>query len=80
MSPSIQKNPILTLLFRLWRHLSERRQFQFWLLLGLMIVSTFMEMISLQGKTNFFEKRVSEYQKAGITNKSEKMFSLDEEF
>lgn len=33
----------------------------------------FMEMISLQGKTNFFEKRVSEYQKAGV------MASLDEE-
>ena len=29
----------------------------------------FMEMISLQGKTNFFEKRVAEYQKAGV-NKS----------
>jgi ribonucleoside-diphosphate reductase beta chain len=28
----------------------------------------FMDMISLQGKTNFFEKRVSEYQKAGILN------------
>ena len=27
-----------------------------------------MEMISLQGKTNFFEKRVSEYQKAGVKN------------
>lgn len=27
-----------------------------------------MEMISLQGKTNFFEKRVGEYQKAGIKN------------
>ncbi len=26
----------------------------------------FMDMISLQGKTNFFEKRVSEYQKAGV--------------
>ena len=25
-----------------------------------------MEMISLEGKTNFFEKRVSEYQKAGV--------------
>jgi len=25
-------------------------------------------MISLQGKTNFFEKRVSEYQKAGVMN------------
>jgi len=27
-----------------------------------------MDMISLQGKTNFFEKRVSEYQKAGVLN------------
>jgi ribonucleotide reductase beta subunit family protein with ferritin-like domain len=25
-----------------------------------------MEMISLQGKTNFFERRVGEYQKAGV--------------
>ena len=30
----------------------------------------FMDMISLQGKTNFFEKRVSEYQKAGVLNLS----------
>lgn len=29
-----------------------------------------MELISLQGKTNFFEKRVSEYQKAGVIEKS----------
>lgn len=28
----------------------------------------FMDMISLQGKTNFFEKRVGEYQKAGVKN------------
>jgi ribonucleoside-diphosphate reductase beta chain len=28
----------------------------------------FMDMISLQGKTNFFEKRVGEYQKAGVRN------------
>ena len=27
----------------------------------------FMDMISLQGKTNFFEKRVSDYQKANFT-------------
>lgn len=43
----------------------------------------FMEMISLQGKTNFFEKRVAEYQKAGVLNKSledKPRFSLDEEF
>tara|TARA_B100000809_G_scaffold82852_1_gene81232 strand:- start:2654 stop:3628 length:975 start_codon:yes stop_codon:yes gene_type:complete len=41
----------------------------------------FMEMISLQGKTNFFEKRVAEYQKAGVKNEGEgKTFSLDEDF
>jgi ribonucleoside-diphosphate reductase beta chain len=28
----------------------------------------FMDMISLQGKTNFFEKRVAEYQKSGVMN------------
>ena len=28
----------------------------------------FMDMISLQGKTNFFEKRVSEYTKANINH------------
>lgn len=40
----------------------------------------FMEMISLQGKTNFFEKRVGEYQKAGVMSKEKQSFSLDEEF
>jgi ribonucleoside-diphosphate reductase beta chain len=43
----------------------------------------FMDMISLQGKTNFFEKRVGEYQKAGVLNKSDessKSFSLDADF
>ncbi len=41
----------------------------------------FMEMISLQGKTNFFEKRVGEYQKAGVmAEKKAQAFSLDEEF
>jgi ribonucleoside-diphosphate reductase beta chain len=41
----------------------------------------FMEMISLQGKTNFFEKRVGEYQKAGVmTERSDNVFSLDEDF
>lgn len=32
----------------------------------------FMELISLQGKTNFFEKRVGEYQKAGVINNGNK--------
>ncbi|WP_207533133.1 ribonucleoside-diphosphate reductase small subunit [Desertivirga arenae] len=41
----------------------------------------FMEMISLQGKTNFFEKRVGDYQKAGVlTGKDTQSFSLDEDF
>jgi ribonucleoside-diphosphate reductase beta chain len=41
----------------------------------------FMEMISLEGKTNFFEKRVSEYQKAGVmSEKDSQKFSLDEDF
>ena len=40
----------------------------------------FMEMISLQGKTNFFEKRVGEYQKAGVKEGSSKAFSMDEDF
>lgn len=30
----------------------------------------FMDMISLQGKTNFFEKRVSDYRKAGVKTES----------
>ena len=41
----------------------------------------FMEMISLQGKTNFFEKRVSEYKKASVGQlQEENLFKLDEDF
>ena len=42
----------------------------------------FMEMISLQGKTNFFEKRVAEYQKAGVSGQEAggQSFSLDADF
>jgi len=47
-----------------------------------------MELISLQGKTNFFEKRVGEYQKAGVMNSAtpageedtSKGFALDVDF
>merc|ERR1711988_733861 len=44
-----------------------------------------MELISLQGKTNFFEKRVGEYQKAGVmastSDKAEAVgFALDVDF
>jgi len=40
-----------------------------------------MEMISVEGKTNFFEKRVSEYQKSGVmANKEDQVFSTDEDF
>jgi ribonucleoside-diphosphate reductase beta chain len=41
----------------------------------------FMEMISLQGKTNFFEKRVGDYQKSGVmSTKESQSFSLEEDF
>ena len=42
----------------------------------------FMDMINLQGKTNFFEKRVGEYQKAGVMNSDSdnKEFKMDEDF
>jgi len=50
-----------------------------------------MENISLAGKTNFFEKRVSDYQKAGVmsatkkagvedSGKNDHSFSIDEDF
>ncbi len=44
----------------------------------------FMELISLPGKTNFFEKRVGEYQKAGVMNnikeKDTQRISFDQDF
>ena len=41
----------------------------------------FMDMINLQGKTNFFEKRVGEYQKAGVlNNNNDTSFNLDADF
>jgi ribonucleotide reductase beta subunit family protein with ferritin-like domain len=46
-----------------------------------------MEMISMQGKTNFFEKRVGEYSKAKVGSTGsmeekakENAFSLDTDF
>ena len=41
-----------------------------------------MDMISLQGKTNFFEKRVGEYQKAGVLNneKEDSKIRFDADF
>ncbi|MEC9281396.1 MAG: ribonucleoside-diphosphate reductase small subunit [Bdellovibrionota bacterium] len=40
-----------------------------------------MELISLQGKTNFFEKRVGDYQKAGVMSEaSDRTFSLEADF
>jgi ribonucleoside-diphosphate reductase beta chain len=42
----------------------------------------FMDMLSIQGKSNFFEKRVSEYQKAGVLNSGQEThgFTLDADF
>lgn len=41
----------------------------------------FMDLISMPGKTNFFERRVSEYQKSGVmTQKEKNVFTTVEEF
>ncbi|MFM1894085.1 MAG: hypothetical protein RIQ90_1251 [Bacteroidota bacterium] len=41
----------------------------------------FMDMISIEGKTNFFERRVGEYQKASVLSSNESQrFILDEDF
>ena len=41
----------------------------------------FMELISLQGKTNFFEKRVGDYQKSGVmSKKDENVFTTEADF
>lgn len=40
----------------------------------------FMELISLQGKTNFFEKRVGDYQKAGVNVVNSYTFTTDADF
>jgi ribonucleoside-diphosphate reductase beta chain len=42
----------------------------------------FMEMISMPGKTNFFERRVSEYQKAGVMSDTttNNTFTTDADF
>ncbi|TYB76070.1 ribonucleoside-diphosphate reductase [Bizionia gelidisalsuginis] len=44
----------------------------------------FMDMISLQGKTNFFEKRVGDYQKAGVMDinkgEDEDKYNMDFDF
>ncbi len=41
-----------------------------------------MELISLQGKTNFFEKRVGEYAKSGVGNDAgdNHCFDMDADF
>ena len=40
----------------------------------------FMDMISMDGKTNFFEKRVGDYQKAGVMSGADYNFTLDADF
>lgn len=42
---------------------------------------SFMELISLEGKTNFFERKVGEYQKSGVmSNRQDQVFTLDADF
>ena len=40
-----------------------------------------MDLISIQGKTNFFEKRVGDYQKSGVmTERDKQVYTLNEDF
>jgi ribonucleoside-diphosphate reductase subunit M2 len=40
-----------------------------------------MKMISLKGKTNFFDKRVGEYSKSGVgVDRADQTFALDASF
>lgn len=42
---------------------------------------SWMDLISIQGKTNFFEKRVGDYQKSGVmTERDKQVFTLNEDF
>lgn len=42
---------------------------------------SFMEFISLEGKTNFFERKVGEYQKSGVmSSRQDQVFTLDADF
>ena len=59
--------------------------FLFWQVFNVQNPFDFMENISLEGKTNFFEKRVAEYQKSGVMSRksstaSEHVFKTDENF
>jgi ribonucleotide reductase beta subunit family protein with ferritin-like domain len=40
----------------------------------------FMDLISMENKTNFFEKKVAEYQKANVMSKDNHTFKLNEDF
>lgn len=41
----------------------------------------FMDMISIEGKTNFFDRRVGEYQKSNVlSSQQQKEFQLDDNF
>ena len=47
MEPTIPNTPLPNLLVCLWRHLGRQRQYQFFLLTGLMLISAFAEVVSL---------------------------------
>jgi ABC-type multidrug transport system fused ATPase/permease subunit len=65
LKPSIHTADITNLLMRFWRHLRQRRQRQFWLILGLVFVSALTEVVSLGAVLPFL----------GILIAPEKVFS-----
>ena len=50
------------------------------MLYGAKCTLSFMEQISLRSKANFFEGRVTEYSKAGVATRAERVFKVDEDF
>jgi ATP-binding cassette, subfamily B, bacterial PglK len=59
VSPLFHEYGILNLLLHLWRHLSLRRRRQFWLVLGLMLVSALAEVVSLGAVLPFLSILIS---------------------
>ena len=56
---------------------ADSPRFEFESMPDLCVVRVAQELISLQGKTNFFEKRVAEYQKANVAGDATADFVFD---
>ena len=85
--PSLNLSSVLTRAGSYYGKLLELQIlfFLFWQVYNVQNPFDFMENISLKGKTNFFERRVEEYQKSEVMSRkssttSEHVFKTDENF